>query len=155
MRLIISMVVLCFSTACTSDESLKKIQPLSQTKHDFVVQNCYESTKGDFSDSFQRYMDDKMVTINHLKQQANNDDYRDVLFALNHFSDHWDRLMGARNDACEQWAKCEYLVDSKRLDQQVCANRDIEFGIARIKLITFFNYIEQISLSNKTSKTRQ
>ena len=63
--------------------------------------------------------------------------------------------MMARNDACEKWAKCEYLVESKKLDQQVCANRDIEYGITRIKLITFFNYIEQISLSNKVSKTTQ
>lgn len=103
---------------------------------------CHDHGQAEFSMDFRYLLTKKILWLQEKNHQTLPESHREVLFTLRHFSRRWQALLLSRYQTCQAWQNCQ-------LQQTQCEAPKMEYQIARIKLIQFFNYVEQVSISHK------
>ncbi len=103
---------------------------------------CFDPSRAEFTLNLEFLLTKKIDWLQAPSRHIQREDRHDVLFALRHFSKRWQRLLTIRNQTCQVWHECQ----SK---ERYCAASQMEYHIARIQLIQFFNYVEQVSINHK------
>lgn len=103
---------------------------------------CHDRGQAEFSMDFRYLLTKKILWLQQKNNQAVQAQHKDVLFALRHFSQRWQALLLTRYQTCQAWQRCQS-------QQAYCAAPQMEYQIARVKLIQFFNYVEQVSINHK------
>jgi hypothetical protein len=103
---------------------------------------CKDPHRAEFTLDLEFLLTKKINWLQSPNRHIQREESHDVLFALRHFSKRWNRLLTTRHQTCQEWRQCQ----SKRGQ---CAASQMKYHIARVQLIQFFSYVEQVSINHK------
>ncbi|MDO6498904.1 hypothetical protein [Photobacterium sanguinicancri] len=133
--------------ACSSQQSAN--QPLNVSQ--YVEQTCYTSASDELSSSFDTFLDHRKDELAGLRSELTDENFQQLHFALSHFSTYWEKLEIERNQACEQWAACQFITESSHAASSMqpsphCEAPNFEYNVSRVKMVTFLSDVANLQL---------
>ncbi len=146
MKSIVLALLSCL-TACSAQQAAN--QPLNVSQ--YVEQTCYSSASDELSSSFDIFLDDRRGELDALRPELTDENFQQLHFALRHFSTYWEQLEIERNQACEQWAACQYITATSTATSSMqpsphCEAPNFEYNVSRVKMVTFLSDVANLQL---------